>query len=703
MNINGQRLLDLLPALYRLRDAEVANGAGLEKGPLESLLDLIGEQLAVLSNDIDQLYDDQFIETCAAWVIPYIGDLIGYQEVSGVSPSVASPRAEVANTIGLRRRKGTTLMLEQVARDVTGWSAHAVEFFRQLAGTQYMNHIRPDSGGTPDLRLWKVSEYENTAFDRSSHSVDVRRIASGAPRNNIGNIGVFLWSLGSYSETLLHATPVTGTTQCFRFSTLGADMPLFTRQVSQGAQITSAAQPSNMPQRLSRRVLCNDVQSPSPVYYGIGSSLTLYLNGTALKANQIKVCNLSGADGQWANLPAAGDAYAVTVDPELGRLALPPVAAGATEPNIKATFYYGFNADMGSGEYPRSSSFTAASTQTVLTVPGDHPTVHEALAALNGDGVVEISGTNIYSEPTGLTVAVKAGGHIELRAADSARPTLILGAAITVTGGALGAFDMNGLLVTLPPPTGGGTPANSLVHVPATAGNQLAHLGITHCTLVPGWSLNPDGSPTEPAKLPSVLAEIAGLNVAVSKSIVGALQVHARSSATLADSIIDSNSPSGIAYQGLNVGSAGGALSCTACTVIGKVHATLFTLVSNSIILALLAAGDTWPAALWADRRQQGCVRFSYLPARSIVPKPYECVTQAQGTPGPQFSTLRYGSPQYGKLLAFTDDSIRRGADDGSEMGAFHFVMGPLREADLRVRLAEYLAVGMECGLIYAT
>jgi hypothetical protein len=44
---------------------------------------------------------------------------------------------------------------------------------------------------------------------------------------------------------------------------------------------------------------------------------------------------------------------------------------------------------------------------------------------------------------------------------------------------------------------------------------------------------------------------------------------------------------------------------------------------------------------------------------------------------------------------------VRRGADDGGEMGAFHFVLAPLREDDLRVRLQEYVPVGMEFGIIY--
>ena len=137
MSTNGLQLFELMPALYRLKDAALAQGlspteqttleslqdqqtAGLllsaadqrslslllgkTRGPLQSLLLLIAEQMAIVADDLDQLYDDQFIETCAAWVIPYIGDLIGYQSVNGAAPSVASPRAEVAHTISFRRR-----------------------------------------------------------------------------------------------------------------------------------------------------------------------------------------------------------------------------------------------------------------------------------------------------------------------------------------------------------------------------------------------------------------------------------------------------------------------------------------------------------------------------------------------------------------------------------------------------------------------
>jgi hypothetical protein len=46
---------------------------------------------------------------------------------------------------------------------------------------------------------------------------------------------------------------------------------------------------------------------------------------------------------------------------------------------------------------------------------------------------------------------------------------------------------------------------------------------------------------------------------------------------------------------------------------------------------------------------------------------------------------------------------IRRGADDSGEMGAFHFLLAPLRETDLRVRIREFLPVGLEFGIFYQT
>ena len=69
-NQTGDKLYNLMPAVYRERDA-------LEGEPLRALLAIIEQQADILDADIRRLWDNFFIELCDPWVIPYIGDLVG--------------------------------------------------------------------------------------------------------------------------------------------------------------------------------------------------------------------------------------------------------------------------------------------------------------------------------------------------------------------------------------------------------------------------------------------------------------------------------------------------------------------------------------------------------------------------------------------------------------------------------------------------
>src|SRR5688572_1065886 len=135
MSFDKDRLYALLPSIYRVRDAQQGE-------PLKALLAVIAEQVAVLEEDLAQLYDDQFIETCSEWAAPYIGDLVGARGIFSSPEAQISQRAYVGNTVAYRRRKGTATALEQMAYDVTRWNAHVVEYFQRLATTQYLNHLR---------------------------------------------------------------------------------------------------------------------------------------------------------------------------------------------------------------------------------------------------------------------------------------------------------------------------------------------------------------------------------------------------------------------------------------------------------------------------------------------------------------------------------------------------------------------------------
>jgi hypothetical protein len=473
----------------------------------------------------------------------------------------------------------------------------------------------------------------------------------------------------------------------------------------------------NVADRLRRRVLCADVQKGvGAVYYGEGNSLAIYLDNETLNPYQIQVGDLAGADGSWVNLPGPDSPYRAVVDPELGRIALPPAPSGSVPAMVDVSYQYGFNADMGGGEYSRASTFVVENQAAVFPFPDTasaprYSTLQDAVDfaiaqfAENGEAAIEITGSDTYSATGTLTVDLPAETTLELRAADGARPTLLLDGEVSVLGAESSAFFINGLLIAASAAMTPGSPSPAaLVHVPVQRAdgsfNHLGQLNVQHCTLVPGWSVDTQGSPRF-ATQPDLIVEASGVEVAVARSIVGAVRASLLVTVNMSDSIMDASDRTHVAYAALDDVSGGGALTLVGCTVIGKVHATMLSLVSNCIFWAALGAGDTWTTGLVSDRRQQGCIRFSFLPEGARTPRRFECVEQALASPQPVFFAFRYGHPGYLKLLASTPDVVRKGADDGGEMGAFHFVLAPLREIDLRVRMQEYLPVGLEFGVMY--
>jgi len=325
----------------------------------------------------------------------------------------------------------------------------------------------------------------------------------------------------------------------------------------------------------------------------------------------------------------------------------------------------------------------------VVLVPDGQATLAAALLELAGDGVIEITDSSRYSET--LNIEINAGGAIEIRARNGRRPTLDLGG-LSVSGGEDSACTLNGLLIT-------GAP----LEVPDTGDNELARLNIIHCTLVPGIGLEPGGNAVNPGA-PSLLLSTAGLETAVDRSILGGVRSHGRASLSASVCIIDANSRDRVAFAGLDGDDPGAQLSLTDCTVIGKLHSSEVGLISNSILLAALAQGDTWAVPVRSERKQAGCVRFSWLPFDSIVPARHRCQPDSEESAlsvAPGFASLHYGTPAYGQLTTTTPDEILRGADDESEMGVYHPLYGAQRETNLRIRLAEYLRVGLNAGIIY--
>jgi hypothetical protein len=697
----------LLPMVYRVRDAE-------QGGILRELVELLTGQINVLAESLEQAYDDQFVETCAAWVAAYIGDLVGYRTLHGVVPAVASPRADVANTIRYRRRKGTVSVLEQLAHDVTGWPAHAVEFFELLVTTQYMNHLRPQAQATADLRsaarLELAGAFQAGAFDGFAHTGEMRRVVSRSGRYNIPNVGIFLWRVAALRLTGSPLVAADGSGRRFRFDQLGTDKPLFASPRTE-TEITHLAEPLDVPLPLLRRF----AKANLGALYGPGRSLELTVESAGgigpIASGDVRICDLSddpGAPGTWAHEPQPADTH-VALDPVLGRVAF-PAAAAAGETRL-ATFHYGSALAVGGGGYDRAASLETAST--VVTVEGGDP-LGPPLASVAGGGEVQILDSRPYVAPATIAATTPAPNAADrslvLASANRARPLLARGDSVKLAMDPDTTVVLNGLML-----------AGAPLVIEEAADAEPRNLILRHCTLVPGLTRDEDGSAHSVGRA-SLIVLHPFAHVTLDHCVVGPVVAVDGAEVSANDSVLDASVPDEVAFCGrapagggalLTVSTAadrqtgdgltaGDHLTLEACTVLGKVHARQLD-VSNSLLLAALAdGGDPWPWPVWAERRQVGCIRFSFVPPGSRTPRRFHCVGNAPAE-RPFHTSLRYGYPGYMQLRRSTVDAIRLGAADESEMGVTHELYAPQRESNLRIRLDEYLRFGLEAGIFYAT
>lgn len=704
MSMDADRLYALLPAIQRIRDSEQGE-------PLKALLALFARELEALEEDIEQLYDDQFIETCDEWVAPYIGDLIGYRPLHGASAAVASPRAEVANTIAYRRRKGTALMLEQLARDLTDWPAHVSEFFEQIASTQSMKHLRPHALATANLRSQSAMRSRGGAFNTVAHTVEVRRPQanerSGGGRYNIPNIGIFLWRLLplrlSGIPLVPHPGDASGTR--FRLNPLGADLCLFRRPRSEDS-IATLSESIHVPAPLSVRGLAASVRNATAPDatdeahrrddYGLGESLVLLQPGPIAGSwEPVPVDNIVIADlrdvggGDW-NHQDSIPADQIGIDPERGRVLL----GADIELPLRATFHYGFARAIGGGEYERVPD---GESLTVQRLAVESEALQPHLDAIAGSGRLLIEDSLTYTGSPVFRVDPPAdadapGHQVVVAAENGARPLLQSGGDVVLDIGARGQLILDGLVIS------GGA-----LTLAAGGDDEPREVVLRHCTLVPGLSLNPDGSPVS-AGAPSLVIEHPFARVRLEHCIVGAIRAVAGAEVELLDCVVDAGAATTPAYSGAATDDPGAALTVRESSIVGKVHAQRIELASDTIFLARRSSGDGWAAPVWAQRTQEGCVRFCWLPSDSIAPRRFRCLPDAANPlVRPHFSALRYGQPAYMQLRASTPRVIRRGASDEGEMGVMHPLAQPQRETNLRIRFDEYLRYGLNAGVFYAT
>lgn len=686
----ADKLWNLLPAVYRAQDTDRFDS----NGPLREIVNRIGATAGALRRSIDRLWDDQSIETCDDWVVPYIGALLDANLVPGLDPR--GQRLDVAKTIYYRRRKGTVAILEEIAADITGWDAKIVEFFRRLGRTRHgldppigaaaanpgiaalqlaEGLVGPLTGtgigGFADLRNAYGARQAHSAFDEFFHTADLRQGRGRLGWYGIPRLGIFLWRLLSLPVGPVTPVPVLGCPGWFTFDPTGRDVPLFAPSRSADA-FGNWVSPdeASLPTPISQTLLDADLAAPSsrlyPAALAVQQSLT--------------------APPSLDEIPAA----ALLIRPERGRFCH---AAGSPPPSgeIVASYCYGFPSEIGAGPYDRR----------VGTIAVERPAV---AAMLSGGSVLPVplpaSGTVVFADS--LTYAgiddVTVSGSLTLAAGPRQRPLIRLpGGAATFVGTEGSCLTLDGLFIS----------GGDLV-----LRGSFDEIVLSCCTLDPGsaargadpetssppaspFAVAADGRPLAPTRL-WIEGQVKRLTA--DRCVLGPIRTSGDGlveTLAIGNSIVQAipTSP-GLAEAALAL--ADGSVSLSRCTMLGQI--AVHRLEASECILQQLAQ---------VDDAQNGCVRFTAWADGSVLPRKFESVRIPQGAA--LFTNVDFGAPGYGQLLPLADEAIlppatpdgapqntiSEGASDGAEMGAYARDKNPIKARALLIKFDEFMPAGL--------
>ncbi|WP_327256228.1 phage tail protein [Streptomyces sp. NBC_01244] len=706
-----------LPAHLLARDTE-------SDGFVGRLLHAVAGELALLEADLEDLYDAWFVETCDDWVLPYLADLVGLDDLPSGLGLPAGPRALVANTVAHRRRKGTVGVLEEVAQDVTGWSARAVEFYQLLVATAHTNHVRTDRPATACVRdasraelcgLDLVGAHSLTpGLDPFAHTAEVRRITSGRGRYGIPAVGVFLHPLqvaeigrpdgkagtgteGGWSQARRRADEEGGG---WTFDPLGRLSPLFAPRTSRDRDDGHAARTGEAdlpvplrPRRLLRLLEAARTGGADPEVLPLG--VRIGTTATALGPKAIRVRGLEGLD------PA--EPRQVVVDPVDGTLRCYRGCQADDTEDVFVRYAYGALADVGAGGHDRSGAHEAALAVTDCRPGGGledrivgassvgsgaagpgHPaatvgealtrarTVLEAHADRPGAGyVLSITDSATYPEPT-MDVELLSRTRLVAVAAQWPQRGSLDGSELPPGDGYVADGVRPHLLGTLT--FTGGEGSSVVLDGLAIEGDivvapgELGALTISHCTLT--GRLRVEGGAGDNGEL----------RISVLRSTLGGIELGAPVPLLCAsDSAIDGDVTGAETHA-----------SFEGCTVRG-----------DTAVRTVDASSCLLDGRVTVADRQTGCVRFSYTGPGSHTPRRHQCVpAEAHGAASaPVYASVQPGSPLYLALARGCHEAIRAGAEHGAEMGVHHHLRRPLRLSAVERGLAPYLPVQLDLGI----
>jgi hypothetical protein len=223
----------------------------------------------------------------------------------------------------------------------------------------------------------------------------------------------------------------------------------------------------------------------------------------------------------------------------------------------------------------------------------------------------------------------------------------------------------------------------------------FAQVIVRHCTIDPGGERARTVS-TSVMPIPLVQLEIDGQveQLVIEQSIVGPIRevVSAVDSCSgakflIRDSIVQSLDPTVPAIETRIA-----TLDIQRSTVFGEVRVNRLE-ASEALVQGLVTVTDN----------QHGCFRFSAANAGSSLPQQFESHLLAPAVPNHVFLSRRFGDSAYAELSETAPETIRRGAENRSEIGAWSSLLSPIKRDDLTAKTYEFMPFGLIAQFINET
>lgn len=674
---------DWLPPALRDAPPDVEDAPHL----LDLLLKGVDRQRQLLEDDVDRVWQDLFIESCAEWAVPYIGSLLGL-------PSDAE-RLEVAHAIALRRRKGTPAALEDFAEVLTGLVARVVEGWQVTTWAQRPHHPPPPRFASLDLR--DISRFRvGTPFDRVRRSVT----PSGPYEPRAATVVVWPWGVRTYNA--VQAAPLPEPAR-FALHPLGVEAPPYLNPVPRsprsGAQPRRTGNELDAPVRATYRVL-QALDAGKQISYGTSWAvdsehplagepesgrpplLALEAGETPIPWTALRFGSLPPG-GPAPAPPAAGEAL---VDLARGHVEL----GSDFEAPLRATWHRptpgGLGALAGDGD---SDPAAGVAVSVNPARPPSEKVVHTLDDAFARGEQLSAGIDPDASEPgrPDVEIRIETSDRLAAPPAQSFTPTLKRWRVVAPRGmtptvdGSLD-IDLEGACLSLE----GFAVAGSL-----TLGARLDGVELLDLTLSP---LDGNQLRVEPGAW--------GLTLSARRCVMGAIRADLGAfPIELTDCVVDGT--------GARLRTCGGDSGGTPSDAVGARSAFAPSLKADGVTFvgavraeAADAVDCLFAGGIEVVEQQEGCLRHCFLGPDLTTPPSHPVTYRCGPFPDPTFVSVGFEAAGYYALDLDPRQPLLEAAGDGGEVGAHHHLHRAARLQRLRDRVHEFVPLGVRPGVALA-